>query len=255
MSANQGIGLNLVKLLAASGHIVYLGARNPDLGMQAVKQLKDDHGLDARFLHLDVTDSLLIKAAKERLENEHGRLDVLVNNAGDSHLPRLRQAASDVSHSAVACPFIKPSDSRPEEYRRSFETNFFAVIELTTALIPLIRKSKLGYGAIVNVTSGLGSNSSRAGPEANPDYAYANAYGASKAALNSYTISLATDLKDEKIRVNCICPGIVTTKINGYQPGNTPLEAAKLFLPWVLVGPEDDDKTCQFYSAGKPKGW
>ncbi|ESK86573.1 short-chain dehydrogenase reductase sdr [Moniliophthora roreri MCA 2997] len=235
--ANQGIGYGLVRLLAERGHIVYLGARNPELGTQAVKQLKDEHGLEAHFIHLDVTDSSLIAAAKERIEKEQGRLDVLVNNA------------------AVACEFIPPSQSKHTEYRYSFETNFFAVIELTTALMPLIRKATPGYGSIINVTSGLGSNSGRAGPEANQAYNGANAYGASKAALNSYTIALARELEPEKIRVNCICPGIVTTKLNGYRAGTTPLEAAELFVPWALVGPEDDDKTCRFESEGIPKGW
>uniref|UniRef100_A0A0W0G4Q5 Short-chain dehydrogenase reductase sdr n=1 Tax=Moniliophthora roreri TaxID=221103 RepID=A0A0W0G4Q5_MONRR len=200
--ANQGIGYGLVRLLAERGHIVYLGARNPELGTQAVKQLKDEHGLEAHFIHLDVTDSSLIAAAKERIEKEQGRLDVLVNNA------------------AVACEFIPPSQSKHTEYRYSFETNFFAVIELTTALMPLIRKATPGYGSIINVTSGLGSNSGRAGPEANQAY-----------------------------------NGIVTTKLNGYRAGTTPLEAAELFVPWALVGPEDDDKTCRFESEGIPKGW
>ncbi|EEB88502.1 hypothetical protein MPER_13623, partial [Moniliophthora perniciosa FA553] len=81
--ANQGIGYALVRLLAERGHIVYLGARNPELGAQAVyvvylfledsgsefliirKQLKDEQGLETHFIHLDVTDSSLIAAAKE----------------------------------------------------------------------------------------------------------------------------------------------------------------------------------------------
>ncbi|KAK7024328.1 hypothetical protein VNI00_016359 [Paramarasmius palmivorus] len=225
--ANQGIGYALVKLLAERGHIVYLGARNKELGVQAAKQLKDEHGLDVHFLHLDVLDGELILAAKERIEKEQGRLDVLVNNA------------------AVACPLIKPSESNHEEYRKTFDTNFFAIVHLTTTLIPLIRLSPPGYGSIVNITSGLGSNSDRAGPEANPLYSYANAYGASKAALNSYTISLATDLREERIRVNCICPGYVTTKLNGFREGRTPENAAGLFLEWVEVGPGDDAKTCE----------
>ncbi|KAK7031070.1 hypothetical protein VNI00_013670 [Paramarasmius palmivorus] len=218
--ANGGIGFELVRLLAEKGHKVYLGSRTPKAGKEAEERLQNEFGLKATFVQLDLTDSATIKAARDLIEKAEGRLDVLVNNAGHD----------------------------PKEYVQVFNTNFFGLVECTNTFIPLIRKAKPGYGAVVNVTSGLGSNSLQASPDVPREFLDANPYSASKAAVNSYTIGLAQEFKDEKIRVNCVCPGLVSTKINGYaEGGKTPRAGAQLLEPWVLLGPEDDDKTCKFF--------
>jgi NAD(P)-dependent dehydrogenase (short-subunit alcohol dehydrogenase family) len=143
-----------------------------------------------------------------------------------------------------------PSEADYKEYQRVLDTNLFGVISVTTAFMPLIKKAKPGYGAVVNVTSGLGSNQANATVEELRQFLMANAYSVSKAALNSYTIGLANELRDQKIRVNCICPGLVKTKFNGYMEGaKIPEEAAKYILPWALLGPEDDDKTCRSFEC------
>jgi len=79
--ANKGIGLQTAKDLAAHGFTVLVGSRNLEHGETAAKSV----GADARALQLDVTNQASIAAAAERIRNEFGRLDVLVNNAGVSH--------------------------------------------------------------------------------------------------------------------------------------------------------------------------
>src|SRR5258708_5752126 len=79
--ANKGIGLQIAKDLAARGFTVLVGSRNLEHGETAAKSV----GADARALHLDVTNQASIAAAAERIRNDLGRLDVLVNNAGVSH--------------------------------------------------------------------------------------------------------------------------------------------------------------------------
>ncbi|MGB7135070.1 MAG: SDR family NAD(P)-dependent oxidoreductase, partial [Acidobacteriaceae bacterium] len=88
-------------------------------------------------------------------------------------------------------------------------TNFFGVIQLTQKLLPLIRKSPAGR--IVNLSSILGSLTLHADPSSPIYNAKAFAYDASKAALNSFTVHLAHELRDTKIKVNSAHPGWVKT--------------------------------------------
>ena len=95
----------------------------------------------------------------------------------------------------------------------TFETNFLAVVALTQTLLPLIRKSKAGR--IVNLSSILASLTLHA-TKGSPIYdAKTFAYDASKAALNSYTIHLAHELRGTKIKVNSAHPGWVKTEMGG----------------------------------------
>src|SRR4029077_11313089 len=79
--ANKGIGLQIAKDLAAHGLTVVVGSRHLDQGEEAAKNV----GVTACAVQLDVTNHASIAAAAERIRNELGRLDVLVNNAGISH--------------------------------------------------------------------------------------------------------------------------------------------------------------------------
>lgn len=120
--------------------------------------------------------------------------------------------------------------------RGVMEVNFFGAVQTTVTLLPLMRKSTNG-GAIVNVTSMMGSNSFQANPtrtfRSSPLYAF-SAYSMSKAALNSYTIALSHELKAEGIKVNTVSPGHTATKMSTYN-GKTTRAGAEVLLPWVLL--------------------
>ena len=125
--------------------------------------------------------------------------------------------------------------------RAVFETNFFGLVQTTKTFIPLIRKAKPGYGNIVQNSMELGSCSLQASDRGKTIWA---TYSSSKAAVHMYSIALANELKEARIRVNCCCPGFTTTALNGYMKGGkTPEQGARLLIDWSLLGPENDEKT------------
>jgi NAD(P)-dependent dehydrogenase (short-subunit alcohol dehydrogenase family) len=123
--------------------------------------------------------------------------------------------------------------------REVMEVNYFGVIQTTVTLLPLMRKSTNG-GVIVNVSSILGSNAFQANPNRKIDAAsVANrnslvAYCSSKAALNSYTIALAHELKGEGIKVNSVTPGLTSTNLSG-GARKTARAGAEVLLRWALL--------------------
>jgi NAD(P)-dependent dehydrogenase (short-subunit alcohol dehydrogenase family) len=143
------------------------------------------------------------------------------------------------------------STTSGEAIHRTFETNFFAPVALTQALLPLLRKSDAGR--IVNMSSILGSQKLQADPTS-PIYDFKSlSYDASKAALNSFTIHLAHELKATRIKVNSAHPGWVKTDMGtDAAPMEIP-EGAKTGVELALVG--DDGPTGGFFHLGKPLPW
>ncbi|ESK91647.1 short-chain dehydrogenase reductase sdr [Moniliophthora roreri MCA 2997] len=235
--SNTGIGFDVVKLLAEKGHTVYLAARKVDAGKEAQQKLKNEYGLDVKFVQLDVQDIKSIEAARDTIDKEEGRLDVLVNNAGISGMGDPQTAdAMDMN-----------------VLRSVFETNFFGLVQTTTTLLPLIRKAKRGYGNIVQTSMRWASGEHQSSPNGITTFA---AYCSSKSAVNMYSIALARELKKDGIRVNCLCPGFVTTKLNHFRPGGkTTEQGANLFPEWCLLGPGTEDKTGLFWDADGQVPW
>ena len=195
--ANKGIGLETARQLGQQGITVYLGARAAGKAAAACSELRRN-GIDAHELLLDVTNPATIRAAAAEIERKHGRLDILVNNAG---------VMIDDKEKKV-------SEQSLEIWRQTFETNLFGVIATTDAFLPLLRKS--AAGRIVNLTSILGSITYHAQP-GSPVYDSKStpAYNVSKSALNAYTVQLAYELKETKIKVNAAHPGWVKTEMGG----------------------------------------
>jgi NAD(P)-dependent dehydrogenase (short-subunit alcohol dehydrogenase family) len=213
--ANKGIGLQIAKDLAARGFIVFVGARKIADGEAAAKSI----GANARALQLDVTKEASIAAAAERIRNELGRLDVLVNNAAISNTARPGTSFSDIMQSG------RPSVASVDEVRAVFETNVFGVIAVTQAMLPLLREASAGR--IVNVSSGLGSLTVQSDP-ASPYRQMPNAgYSPSKSALNAITIAFANELETSRIKVNAACPGYTATDLNNFTGTRTVVEAAR----------------------------
>lgn len=217
--ANKGIGFETARQLAEKGVKVYMGARNQERGEQAEQSLKAK-GLDVKFVLLDMTKRPHFFAVKDLLEQEHGRLDILINNAAIQ--------IEDPTWSRNTTTSISP-----DVLRETFEVNFFGLVELTNLLLPLIKKSPAGR--IVNLTSILGSLALHDNPSS-PIYSTKTfAYNASKAALNMYTIHLAHALKDTPIRVNSAHPGWVKTDMGTDAAPMSVEDGAKTTLDLALA--------------------
>ena len=193
--ANKGIGLETARQLGKKGTYVFLGSRDAGRGKAAAEKLKAQ-GIECEAVELDVTKTETIQAAAELVGRRFGRLDILVNNAAI--------VLDDQKK--------KPSEQTLEMWRRTFETNFFGMIGVTQALLPLLLKSKAGR--IVNLSSGLASATQHADPNGGLPKNIA-AYSTSKTAVNAWTIFLAAELKDTPIKVNAGDPGWVKTDLGG----------------------------------------
>ena len=194
--ANKGIGLETARQLGKEGVTVLLGARDLAKGQAAAGKLRAE-GLDVQPLEIDVNDEKSIQRAAEKVQRDFGRLDILINNAGVM-LDEKR---------------LKVSEQSLETWRKTFDTNVFGLIETTKAFLPLLRKSEAGR--IVNLSSILGSITLHATP-GSPVYDHkVPAYNVSKSAVNAYTVQLAYELKDTKIKVNAAHPGWVKTDMGG----------------------------------------
>ena len=231
--ANKGIGFEVARQLGRANHRVLLGARDATLGAAVAAALCTE-GVAASCLQLDLTDMATIRAAAATIEAEHGRLDVLVNNAG-------------ISDRADA----PPSAASLDAVRRVFDTNFFGTLAVTQAMLPLLRRSQ--SARIVNVSSGLGS----LGNNSDPAWEFAHVkrigYNASKAALNMLTVQLAAELRDTHIKVNAADPGFTATDLNDHRGHQTVAEGAATVIRLALL--QDEGPTGGFFSADRQEPW
>jgi len=205
--ANKGLGFETSRQLAQLGIKVLLGARHEGRGKAAAEKLQAE-GLDVAYILLDVTSTEHIAHVRKFIDEKFGRLDILVNNAGISHPEEhlFSNSSATVSRQILLA---------------TFGVNFFGLVELTQALLPLLRKS--AAGRIVNLSSMLGSLTLHSDPRAGLDDVKPLAYDASKAAVNQFTIHLAALLKDTPIKVNSAHPGWVKTDLGGDR---APMEVA-----------------------------
>ncbi|MFB6838019.1 SDR family oxidoreductase [Streptomyces sp. NPDC056361] len=235
--ANRGIGRETARRLAATGARVLLAGRDRAAVTAAAQDLRND-GLAADPLVLDVTDPASIRAAAEQVDRAHGRLDVLVNNAGI----RTEQYG------------LSPSQQPPERWRETFDTNLFGVVDVTTAFLPLLRRSPAAR--IVNVSSLLGSLTTHSDPDSyasTPMFKSLPAYSAAKSAVNSWTVHLAYELRDTPIKVNAVHPGYTRTDLND---GAGDLDVADGATSSVLMALLDaDGPTGTYTHQGAPVPW
>ncbi|KAG9609323.1 hypothetical protein KCV01_g3879, partial [Aureobasidium melanogenum] len=194
--ATRGIGEETVRQLAKKNIRTLLAGRDKARTEKAADKLKSE-GLPVEPIVLDVTDSASIAAAVKHVGDTYGHLDILVNNAG------ILLDALDK----------KPSEQTLDAWRKTFDTNLFAVVEVTNAFLPLIKKAPAGR--IVNVSSQLGSFGLHTDPSSSIYNFKVPAYNVSKSAVNAWTVHLAHELSDTPIKVNAIHPGYVQTDMNG----------------------------------------
>lgn len=233
--ANKGIGLEVARGLVEAGAVVYVGARNPELGESAAADLRAE-GHDARFVQLEVTSPQDIEAAAARIDRECGRLDILVNNA------------------AGGLQSPSPSQTDLAALRRTFETNTFAPFAIIQAMLPLLRRS--AAGRIVNVSSDFGSLTLNSDPTMPHSQAASLAYPSSKAALNQMTIQLAKEFRGTPIKINSANPGFTDTDMTagaGFKAGRGPEVGAKPIIAMALIG--EDGPSGGFFDENGVLPW
>lgn len=197
--ASSGIGEAVARRLAAEpGARLVLVARRED----RLRALAESLPAPTTYVACDVTDADAPQRVLDHVESEHGRLDVLVNNAGAG----FRGAFAEAGY---------------ENVRRTMDLNFDAVVRMTEALLPLLRRS--APSSIVNVSSTAG-RVARAG---------SGAYSASKYALAGWTDSLRAEEQPHRVHVGNVLPGFIRTE--GF-PAEELL--AKVTTRWMVSTPE-----------------
>ncbi|TAM27087.1 MAG: SDR family oxidoreductase [Nevskiaceae bacterium] len=224
--ANKGIGLETAKQLAALGHHLILAARDRGKAVEAAKSLAGE----VEPLQLDVTDAGSIAAAVAVIAQKHGRLDVLVNNAG------VLLDASDK----------KPSEQSLDTWRKTFDTNVFGLIAVTQAFLPLLKKS--AGARIVNLSSILASNTLHQTPGSPIYEVKVPAYNVSKSAVNAWTVQLAHELRDTPHKVNAAHPGHVQTDMGGAAAPMSIPDGAKTSV-WLATLPADGPNGGYFHQG------
>jgi NAD(P)-dependent dehydrogenase (short-subunit alcohol dehydrogenase family) len=232
--ANKGIGFETAKQLAQLGYFVYVGSREETNGAEAIRRLNELGITNVAALTIDISDRYSVSNARQELERKISFLDILVNNAG---------IAGDMPQDFVSGDM--------DNLRRIFDTNFFGTVQTTRAFLPLLRKS--AQPAIINVSSEVGSLALRLDAGRNTNRDKYNAYGASKTALNAFTVMLANELRAEGISVNSVTPGYTATDLNQNQGAKIPEQGAQPIVE--LVTEAHPDLTGRFFKDGGEVAW
>jgi NAD(P)-dependent dehydrogenase (short-subunit alcohol dehydrogenase family) len=220
--ANRGIGREIARQLVEQGYKVVVGSRDLAKGEAVAEEL----GEGATAVQLDVTDDESVRAGVSFVERDFGRLDVLVNNAG---------VTDGWSGGAADADF--------DSVKEVLDTNLFGSWRLAKAALPLMRR--MGYGRIVNVSSGMGQLSDMGG--------HSPGYRVSKTGLNALTRMLTAELGNENILVNSVCPGWVRTDMGGANARRSVEQGADTPV-WLATLP-DDGPTGGFFRDREPIPW
>lgn len=174
---SRGIGFATAKILSENGATVVVTAKNQKRLQRAVSDIPNSIGIAA-----DIRDHNDVKRVVNEVIKRYTKLDILVNNAGV--FPKIKQ--------------LHEIDEK--EWNEILDVNLTGQFRFTKEAIPHLQKTS---GTIINI-------SSDAGIKAYQGF-FADAYSASKAALIHLTKCWALEYSKDKIRVNCICPGVVET--------------------------------------------
>ncbi|MFB7502684.1 oxidoreductase [Streptomyces broussonetiae] len=176
--ASSGFGRAVTQAAVAAGDVVVGAARRPE----ALDDLVAAHPDQVEALRLDVTDTVAIEAAVRDVVARHGRIDVLVNNAGRTHVGAVEETTD-------------------AELRDLFDLHFFGPAALVRAVLPYLRERR--SGAIVQMSS-MGGQMSFAG---------FGAYSATKFALEGLSEALADEVREYGIKVLIVEPGAFRTSL------------------------------------------
>jgi tropinone reductase I len=173
----KGIGLAITREYLELGAEVLVVARNTKSIQGKLKNSANLFTLEG-----DLTDAAVRKSLVKKIEENWGKLDVLVNNVGTN----------------VRKKFVEYSE---EEYRQLFETNLFSMMDLTRLCYPVLKKS--GHASVINIASVAGTFDVLSGPP----------YGMTKAAIIQLTRHLTAEWSADNIRVNTISPWYIETPL------------------------------------------
>ena len=208
--ANKGLGYETARRLTELGQTVIIGARDPERGQAAADRL------GVRFVPVDVTDDASVARAAADIEAHEGHVDTLINNAG---IVGRRAPAGEITG---------------DDAELVFSTNVTSIVRLTSAFLPLLRKSKAP--AVINVSSGMGSQALTHDPQRVESTIAAPLYTASKAAVTMLTTQYAKALPD--IRFNAADPGYTATDLNGHTGTQTVTEGTDAIVTLATEDPE-----------------
>ncbi len=213
----KGIGLAITREFLELGAEVIVVARNTKSIQGKLKNSANLFTVEG-----DLTDADLRKSLVQKIEENWGKLDVLVNNVGTN----------------VRKKFVEYSEA---EYRQLFETNLFSMMELTRLCYPLLKKS--GGASVINIASVAGTFDVLSGPP----------YGMTKAAIIQFTKHLTAEWSVDHIRINTISPWYIETPLTKAvleQPDR--LEKIIARTPMGRVGqPEEVSALASFLAMDK----
>jgi NAD(P)-dependent dehydrogenase (short-subunit alcohol dehydrogenase family) len=256
---NRGIGLEICRQLAESGLTVIMGSRDLKRGLKAAGSLN----ANVMVKQLDVTDEESIGNLFRFINDEFGKLDVLINNAGLGSNPgnaisgkvksivgekfqggwRLAKVLIARLRKAGIIPRQKGAENVSlQGVRTIMETNFYGPWRMIRAFLPLLLKS--GDGRIINMSSGMGELKNLSG--------VSPGYSLSKSSLNALTIMFSNELKEKGIKVNAMCPGWVRTDMGGPDAPRNVGEGADTAV-WLTT--EKEIPTGKFFRDRKVIDW
>jgi NAD(P)-dependent dehydrogenase (short-subunit alcohol dehydrogenase family) len=177
--AGSGIGAGTARAALQAGDRVVATGRNLDKVRNAYRDVASDN---IAFVQLDVAQEAQAKAAVEEAVKQFGRIDVLVNNAGYSLLGNFEELTT-------------------ADIERQFATNFYGVVYVMRAVLPVMRKQRSGH--IINISSVAGV----------VGFKHCAAYGATKFAVEGLSLSVATEVEQFGIKITVVEPGFFRTDL------------------------------------------
>jgi 3-oxoacyl-[acyl-carrier protein] reductase len=216
--STRGIGWATAQLLAERGATVILNGTDGDLVEARAEELRSRHGRPAGGIRCDASQPADIRAAYQAIFKEHGRLDVLVNNAG---------ILEDALIGMVS----------DETVNRTFEINTFGSIHHLQGAARLMKRK--GSGSIINLTSIVGVNGNLG----------QIVYSSSKAAIVGLTRSASKELAPAGIRVNAVAPGFIDTDMTQALPEDKYAERMASIAMGRIGTPEDVARAIAFLAG------